>query len=57
MSLSEQERKAYELYLFSTSDEEKQTALKMLIPGSERYYHLYLLDVLKTKGTKLNDDD
>jgi hypothetical protein len=56
-SLSDSDRKAYEAYLFAKTDEERQEAIKKLIPGSTLYYHLFMVDRLKTVGSKLTEDD
>ena len=56
MSISEQERKYYEQYLLSSTDEERQEAIKKLIPGSSPYYHLYFLDLMNSKGAKFACD-
>jgi hypothetical protein len=56
-NLSEQERKAYEQYIFSSSEEDKQSAIKSLIPGSEKYYHLYFLDLFNKDGGTLSEAD
>ena len=55
--LSEQDRKAYESYVISTTEEEKQEAIKKLIPGSHLYYHLYFIDRMKKVGSKLSEED
>jgi hypothetical protein len=43
--------------LLATSQEEREEAIKKLIPGSLLYYHLYFLDKFKTVGSKLSDQD
>jgi len=54
-NLSDSDRKAYELYLFANTDEERAEAIKKLIPGSHLYYHLYFLDKFKQVGANLNE--
>jgi hypothetical protein len=43
--------------LLAPTNEDKNHAIKQLIPGSYRYYHLYFLDLFKTQGSKLNEAD
>lgn len=56
-TLSENDRRAYEQYLMATSDDERQTAIKRLIPGSHLFYHLYFLERFKQVGSKLDETD
>ncbi|CDW90653.1 UNKNOWN [Stylonychia lemnae] len=55
--LSEQDRRAYESYILASSDEDRQEAIKKLIPGSHLHYHLYFVDRMKTVGSKLSEED
>ena len=51
---------AYERYVMaqfkdpSKAEEERQSAIQSLIPGTLHFYHLYFLDQVK-KGKKLKD--
>ena len=46
--LSEQDRKAYEAYVLAENEEQRQEAIKRLIPGSHLHYHLHFIHKLKT---------
>jgi len=56
-NLTDSDRKAYEEYILSQSDSEREEAIKKLIPGSELYYYLYFLDRFKKVGSKLTASD
>ncbi len=57
MSLSDTDRKAYEQYILAINEEEREEAIKKLIPGSHLYYHLYFINRFKQVGSKLTDHD
>lgn len=49
--LTEDQRKAYELYLLAGENElQIKQALSLLVEGSEPYRYLYFLDKLKKDG-------
>ena len=51
--LTEDQRKAYELYLLAgNNDAQIKQALSLLVEGSEPYRYLYFLDKLKKDGLK-----
>lgn len=41
----------------ATTDEERQEAIKKLIPGSQLYYNLYFIDRFKKVGGDLTEED
>eukprot|EP00347_Sterkiella_histriomuscorum_P016748 403352004 len=51
--ISDSDRKAYEAYILASSEEDRQEAIKKLIPGSHLYYHLYFIDRMKKVGGAL----
>lgn len=55
--ISDSDRKAYESYILANSDEERQEAIKKLIPGSHLYYHLYFIDRMKKVGSVFSEED
>eukprot|EP00347_Sterkiella_histriomuscorum_P022623 403337784 len=55
--LSDTDRKAYEAYILAKDEQEREEAIKKLIPGSELYYYLYFVDKMKKVGSKLDDQD
>ena len=56
-ALSDSDRKAYEQYILAATDQERQEAIKKLIPGSHLYYQLYFIDRFKAVGSKLTEED
>jgi len=51
MQLSDDERQAFESYLFAGVDQaQKEKSLENLVEGSIPYYYLYFIDKLKTGG-------
>lgn len=51
MQLSDDERKAFESYLFAGEDQaQKEKSLENLVEGSIPYYYLYFINKLKSGG-------
>ena len=57
MSFSESDRVSVEKYILAKNDEEKQLAIKSLVPGTEMHSFVFLIDAMKKHGAKLPEAD